>query len=63
MSGFILFVLLCVMAAVVVVLVMGLYTMAKGDDFTGKKSNTLMWRRVLFQGIALALFALLLITR
>lgn len=51
------------MAAVVTVLGMGLFTMLSGKDISGQQSNKLMWRRVFFQGVALAIFAVLLILK
>lgn len=49
------------MLAVLTVLGMGLYTMVRGNDVTGQKSNKLMWWRVYLQAIALALFAIALV--
>ena len=46
------------LVAVLGTLVMGLVQMVRGND--PRKSNKLMQQRVLFQGIALALFALFL---
>jgi ABC-type Na+ efflux pump permease subunit len=46
------------MAATVGVLVMGLFQMARGGD--PRRANKLMQNRVLLQGIALALFVILL---
>ncbi len=37
------------------VLVRGILIMASGKDDSGRKSNQMMWYRVLFQGITLAL--------
>jgi hypothetical protein len=48
---------LCLLA-VLGTLVMGLVQMVRGND--PRKSNKLMQQRVLLQGIALALFAILL---
>jgi hypothetical protein len=48
---------LCLLA-VLGTLVMGLVQMVRGND--PRKSNKLMQQRVLFQGIALALFAIFL---
>jgi hypothetical protein len=41
--------------ATAVVLVRGILIMASGKDPSGKKSNQMMWYRVLFQGITVAL--------
>lgn len=51
------------MAAVLAVLAMGLYTMLRGKDVSGKKANKLMWWRVYLQALALALFAVVLVLR
>ena len=48
---------LCLLA-VLGTLVMGLVQMVRGND--PRKSNKLMQQRVLFQGVALALFAIFL---
>ncbi len=37
----------------------GIYIMASGKDVSGRKSNQMMWYRVLFQGIAIALIFVL----
>jgi hypothetical protein len=55
--------LFAAMAATVVVLVMGLVTLFKSGPHESGKSNRMMQLRVLFQAIALALFALLLYVR
>jgi hypothetical protein len=44
--------------AVVSVLVLGIFSMAKGGDFNRKYGNKLMRLRVVFQGLALALLAM-----
>ena len=48
------------MAATVGALVWGLIAMARGGEFNAKWSNKMMRYRVLFQAIALAVFAVLL---
>jgi len=48
------------MIAVVIVLAMGLFTMVRGKDINGEKSNKLMWWRVYLQAIALIFFAIVL---
>ena len=53
-------VLILAMAATVGALVWGLTAMARGGEFNAKWSNKMMRYRVLFQAIALAVFALLL---
>ncbi len=61
MTNFVFIAMALAMAAVLGVLGMGLYTMVRGKDVTGVKSNKLMWWRVYLQAIALALFAVMLI--
>jgi len=53
--------LLLAMAAVAYVLVRGVMTMASGKDITGEQSQMWMRRRVLFQGVAIAIIVLILI--
>lgn len=53
-------VLILAMAATVGALVWGLIAMARGGEFNAKWSNKMMRYRVLFQAIALAVFAILL---
>jgi ABC-type dipeptide/oligopeptide/nickel transport system permease subunit len=48
------------MAATVGALVWGIVAMARGGDFNAKWSNKMMRYRVIFQAIALLVFALLL---
>ncbi len=40
----------------------GIFGMARGDEFNRKHGNRLMRARVMLQGLALALFVLLLLT-
>jgi hypothetical protein len=61
MSNIVIAALILAMLAVLAVLGMGLYTMVQAKDPTGQKTNKLMWWRIYLQGIALALFALVLI--
>lgn len=51
------------MAATVVVLVAGIGLMARGGEANKKYGNKMMVLRVTFQGLALAVVALLLLTR
>lgn len=51
------------MGATLVVLCMGLYTLFKSGPNEREKSNKMMQLRVMFQAIALALFAALLFLR
>ena len=48
------------MAATLGALVWGLIAMARGGEFNAKWSNKMMRYRVLFQAIAIAVFAVLL---
>lgn len=61
MTNFVFIAMISAMMAVLAVLGMGLYTMLRGKDVTGVRSNKLMWWRVYLQAIALALFAAVLI--
>ena len=57
----ILFILLIVaMAAVAYVLVRGVIAMAQGKDVSGEVQQGYMQRRVLYQGIAIAIVVLIL---
>jgi len=53
--------LLLAMAAVAYVLVRGVMTMASGKDITGEQSQMWMRRRVLYQGVAIAIVVLILV--
>ena len=58
-SGFA--VLIFVMVAVVGVLAAGVFSMVKGGDFNRRNANKLMRARVLLRGVALLVFALLML--
>ena len=45
------------------VLFVGLFAMARGGDFNKKYGNRLMRFRIIFQGIALLLFAVAMMTK
>jgi hypothetical protein len=47
--------------ATLFVLVKGVIGMAQGKDLTGQRSQALMQKRILFQGIAILLVILLLV--
>ncbi len=49
------------MAATAYVLVRGVIAMASGKDVTGEQQQNWMRKRVLFQGVAIVLVALILI--
>jgi len=53
--------LLLAMAGVAYVLVRGVITMASGQDITGEQSQMWMRRRVLYQGVAIAIVVLILV--
>jgi hypothetical protein len=50
------------LAAVVIVLLIGVVGMARGGDFNAKYGNKLMRLRVILQGLAIVLFILLVVT-
>jgi Hypoxia induced protein conserved region len=51
------------MAATLITLGVGVFSMGKGGDFNRRNSNKLMRMRVLFQGLAIASFVLYLFAR
>ena len=53
--------LVAAMAATAYVLVRGVMAMASGKDVTGEQQQNWMRKRVLFQGVAIVLVALILI--
>jgi hypothetical protein len=57
MSSFFLILMALAMAAVLASLFAGLVSMARGGDFNRRNSNKMMRLRVMFQGLALLLFA------
>jgi hypothetical protein len=58
MDMFFIICMIIAMAAVLGVLVVGLYSMTRGGDFNKKYGNKLMQARVVLQGVALLMFAL-----
>ena len=59
--NWLLYILLIVaMAAVAYVLVRGVITMAQGKDVSGEVQQGYMQRRVLYQGVAIAIVVLIL---
>jgi len=60
MPTFILILIVLVALATLYVLVQGVIGMAQGRDVTGQRSQSLMRKRVLFQGIAVLLIILFL---
>jgi hypothetical protein len=62
MSGFFFILMIAAMLATLGVLALGMVAMIKGGEFNAKYGNRLMRARVMMQGIALACFALAVIT-
>lgn len=60
MSGTVMILILVAMGATLAILLAGIVTMARGGAFNRKYGNRLMRYRVIFQGIAILLFALLI---
>lgn len=63
MSMFFFIAALISMAAVVGILLTGLYAMSKGGDFNEKYGNKLMRARIYVQGLALLMLALAYLTK
>ena len=61
MSSVMIILLVVAMAATAYVLVRGVIAMASGKDITGQAQQDWMRKRVLFQGVAIVLVALILI--
>ncbi len=61
MSTILIILLLVAMAATAYVLVRGVIAMASGKDVTGQQQQDWMRKRVLFQGVAIILVALILV--
>ena len=61
MSGFVFFLIPIALAATLIILVLGIYSLARGGAFAKENSNKLMRFRVMAQAIAIALMALFLI--
>lgn len=62
MNNVIIILLAITLAAVVIVLLAGVIGMARGGDFNAKYSNRLMRLRVILQGVAIALFLVLVVS-
>jgi len=60
MNTILMILLLVAMAAVVYVLVRGVIAMANGKDVSGEVQQGYMQKRVLYQGIAIAIVVLIL---
>jgi len=63
MTAFLTVLLVLTLLGVVGTLVTGIYGMTKGGDFNQKYGNKLMRARVILQGVALLLLALLMMSR
>ncbi|MDE0813717.1 MAG: twin transmembrane helix small protein [Alphaproteobacteria bacterium] len=63
MQNFVTILLIATMAATLGVLIVGVVSMAKGGEFNARYGNKLMRLRILMQGIAVALFVILMILR
>lgn len=61
MTTLMIILLLLVMGATAYVLVRGVMAMASGKDVTGQQQQNWMRKRVLYQGVAIMLVALILI--
>ena len=61
MSTLLIILLLVAMAATAYVLVRGVMAMASGKDVSGQQQQDWMRKRVLFQGVAILLVALILV--
>jgi hypothetical protein len=61
MSTVMIILLVVAMAATAYVLIRGVIAMASGKDVTGEQQQAWMRKRVLFQGVAIMLVALILI--
>lgn len=62
MSGFFFIAMIIAMLATLAVLGIGLVSFIKGGEFNAKYGNKLMRARVIIQGVALAMFALAVLT-
>ncbi|HEY0629031.1 MAG TPA: HIG1 domain-containing protein [Sphingomicrobium sp.] len=61
MNTFLFILLIIAMAAVAYVLVRGVIAMAQGKDVTGEVQQGYMQKRVLYQGIAIAIVVVILL--
>ena len=61
MSGFVFFLIPVALAATLIILGVGVYSLARGGAFAKANSNRLMRYRVLAQGVAIGLMCLFLI--
>ena len=61
MSGFLVPILIVAMLATLGVLFFGIITMARGGDFNLKYGNKIMRTRIVLQGVALLIFAIIMV--
>ena len=61
MSGLLIPLMIFAMLATLGVLFFGIFTMARGGDFNRKYSNRIMRARIVLQGLALLLFAVIMV--
>lgn len=61
MDHFVFFLIPIALAATLIILALGIYSLARGGAFAKANSNKLMRLRVMAQGIAIVLMALFLI--
>ena len=61
MNGFLVFLLILAMLLTLAALFGGLFSMARGGEFNQRWGNRLMQARVVMQGVAIALFALVML--
>lgn len=61
MNAFLIIILVLAMGATAYVLVRGVIAMANGKDSTGQQQQDWMRKRVLFQGVAIMIVALILV--
>lgn len=62
MGGFFFIAMIVAMFLTLAILIVGMVGMTKGGDFNAKYGNKLMQARVVMQGIAIAFFALAVLT-
>jgi hypothetical protein len=58
MDGFVFTLLIAAMAITLLVLLMGVFSMARGGEFAKRNSNRFMRWRVIMQGVAILLFVI-----
>lgn len=63
MHGFFFIALLVAMFLTLAILVTGMVAMTRGGEFNKKYGNRLMRARVIMQGVAIALFAMTILTQ